>query len=277
MVKVTDKDYYLDGFAEQICTAIAERVQNRKQDILMLINGREGSGKTNASIALCYYIAHKTSRKFTNANIFFDIDEMMKFAGNTKEQIILWDESSLGGLAHSWTNSSQKKLKSMLMVCRKLRHVFVFNIPRFYRLSSDLIERAYCMFHIYENNEEKPGNFMFFGQQKLEYLYNEWKKRGGAAYWKYKKLHGHFTWVLPKLINEEEYEKAKDDAIMKLVNETKDKKGESSPRHAAIEAQKKIARTLWIKHQNHRIVAELIGVDRKTIGNWVKEGNWGGT
>ena len=130
MVKVTDKDYYLDGFAKQVGDAVSGRVLDRKQDILIFFNGAEGSGKTNASIALAYYIAEQTGREFTVDNVFFNIDDMRKYAGQEKEKIIVWDEAALGGLANDWTNFSQKKLISMLMVCRKKRHVFIFNIPR---------------------------------------------------------------------------------------------------------------------------------------------------
>ena len=254
MVKVTDKDYYLDGFAEQVCQAVAKRVQSRKQDILILMNGNEGSGKTNASIALAYRIADLTGREFGNENVFFNIDKMMEYAGNTKEKVIIWDEAALGGLASSWSAPSQRKLKAMLMVCRKLRHVFLFNIPRFYRLNRDLIERAYCMFNIYEDKEEKPGNFMFYGRQKLEYLYQDWKKKGRANYWMYKKVHGHFAWVLPKLIDEEAYEKEKDKAITTLVNTTKEKVVTKKDIKMEVEAQM-IARA-----KKHGLSDEILGI-----------------
>ena len=224
MVKVTDKDYYLDGFCKQICDKISDRVKKRKQDIVCIFDGREGSGKTNASVACAYYIGEQTGRKFTHENMFFDLDAMIKFAGSTKEQIILWDEAALGGLASDWSNAAQRKLKAMLMVCRKLRHVFLFNVPRFYRLNSDIIERSMCLFHIYENDKEQPGNFMFIGADSLVALYNYWRTSRRVNYWSFKKVHGCFTWVLPKLINEEAYETAKDEAILKLANSTKEEK-----------------------------------------------------
>ena len=272
MVKVTDKDYYLDGFAEQACQAVAKRVQERKQDILILIDGREGSGKSNSAVALAYRIADLTGREFNVKNMFFDLGRMNKYAGNTKDQIIVWDEAAAGGLAHSWSNASQKKLKSMLMMCRKLRHVFIFCIPRFYRLSSDLIERSYCMFHMYEDKEEKLGNFMFYGQEGLERLYENWKKKRYPQYWSFKKLHGHFTWVLPRLIDEEAYEKAKDEAIKKLVNEVH---SVESPREIIYKTKREIAKKAWFIYKNLRKVSDLVGIDRKTAGIWKKEEGWG--
>jgi len=260
--------YYLDGYVQKIGDGIVNRVSKRKQDILCIFTGQEGSGKTNASVALAFYVGRKTKRKFTYENVFFDIEKMMKFAGSTKEQIILWDEAALGGLASDWTNAAQRKLKAMLMVCRKKRHVFLFNVPRFYRLNSDIIERAFCMFHIYENDNEEPGNFMFFGRDGLEILYNNWKTKRYAQYWKFKKFHGYFDWVLPWLIDEDKYEAMKDAAILSLAIS-----GEEKPKK---ESKKDIAITLVIEYlvragMKKKEIAKIMDIDVKSLRNW---GRW---
>ena len=210
--------FYMDALAKQVGDAIVSRVKDRKQDTLLILNGREGSGKTNAGVIMCYYISKVSGRSFGNENIFFDMKKMMEFASSTKEQIIMWDEGALGGLANDWTNVAQKKLNAFLMVCRKLRHIFIFNIPRFYRLSPNIIERAHVMFHMFEDSNEKPGNFIIIGQQSIEELYNEWRSTRRANYWKFKKAPaGHFAWMLPHLIDEDAYEHEKDEAIKKLA------------------------------------------------------------
>lgn len=268
MVKVTDKEYYLDGYVEQIGKQMADRVTKRKQDIVCIFTGQEGSGKTNASVALAYYVAHLTGREFTHKNVFFNIDEMVKFAGSTNEQIILWDEAALGGLASDWTNQSQRKLKAMLMVCRKKRHVFIFNVPRFYRLNSDIIERAFCMFYIYENDQEEPGNFMFFGRLGLEGLYNNWKSKRYAQYWTFKKLHGHFDWVLPKVIDENAYEAMKDKAILDLANSNDE---EIEKKDKLSEERMKIYEKLKAEGRKEGEIADFFGVYPSTVRDWRKK------
>ena len=272
MVIVTDKEYYLDGFTKQIGDSIAERVSKRKQDILVIFDGAEGSGKTNASICLAYYISTVTNRPFDVNNIFFDLDEMIKFAGNTKEQIILWDESALGGLASDWTNSAQRKLKAMMMVCRKLRHVFIFNIPRFYRLNPDLIERCLCLFHIYENDKEQPGNFMFISRDFLQTLYQSWRSTKYANSWKYKKLHGCFAFCMEKIIDNDAYEDMKDKAILKLANSNPDK----------VKMQEKSKEVIggvyeYLKEQGHSEdkIASIMNISRRTLYNLRTEGDAG--
>ena len=267
MVLVTEEQYYLDGFAKQVGDAVADRVQKRKQDILMLIGGQEGSGKSNAAIVLAHYISTLTNRPFSHENVFFQLDDMIAFAGSTEEQIIVWDEAALGGLASDWTNYSQRKLKAMLMVCRKKRHVFLFCIPRFYRLNSDIIERAYCLFQIYENDKEEAGNFMFFGRDGLEWLFQDWRIKRRANYWKYKKLHGHFVWLLPKLISEEAYEAKKDAAILALAQ--KDKKNEEKDKLS--EQREKIYTNLTDSGFKKGEIAQIMGVEPRTLRNWREE------
>jgi len=271
VVLVTDKQYYLDGYTQKICDSIVDRVQKRKQDILVIFDGREGSGKTNASVACAYYIGKQSGRPFSEENMFFDLDAMIKFAGSTKEQIILWDEAALGGLSSDWSNKNQRKLKAMLMVCRKSRHVFLFNVPRFYRLNGDIIERAQCLMHIYENDKEQPGNFMFIAADYLSGLYINWKSRKYADYWKFKKLHGCFTWVLPQLINEKVYEAAKDAAILKLAtdDEPKEKAGRWAGKDALV--IKNTYFNLKERGENTTNILKIMDIDRKTLARWNKE------
>jgi len=270
VVIVTDKKYYLDGYVVQIADKICERVEKRKQDILVQFDGREGSGKTGASVNFAYYISQKTGRPFSVENMFFDLDKMIKFAGSTEKQIILWDEAALGGLSSDWSNKSQRKLKSMLMVCRKKRHVFLFNVPRFYRLNADIIERTHCLFHIYENDQEQPGNFMFIGGDSLVALYMSWKSRKYADYWKYKKLHGNFRWALPLLIDEEKYEAMKDKAILDLAND----KQEEKPGRWFNKDGLTIKNTYFnLKEQGMKTsdILKIMEIDRKTLARWSKE------
>lgn len=261
------KGYYLDGIAETVVNQISDRITKREQDGLIIMNGQEGSGKTNASICLAYAIADRTKRKFDVDNVFFNIDKMIEFAGSTKEQVIVWDESALGGMASEWSNFSQRKLTAMLMVCRKLRHIFFFNIPRFYKLSPNIIDRALCMFHIFEDDNETPGLFMFIGQQGLENLYNDWRRTRRANYKRYKKTNiGHFDWHMWHLIDYEEYEKRKTRAIWDLAKSEKEKKIEKIDEKSIIrERNKELAIRLRAKGKKIFEIAEYLGISERSV------------
>jgi hypothetical protein len=261
--------FYLDKFVIEAAQSTVDRVCKREQDILFIFTGSEGSGKSNASVCFAYYMASLSGRKFNEDNVFFDIDKMMKFAGSTKEQIIIWDEAALGGLASDWTAESQKKLVSMLMVCRKLRHIFIFNVPRFYKLSPNIIERAYCMFYIFEDDHEEPGNFIIIGREGLENLYQEWRTTRKAFYFKYTSLPnpGHFDWYMPYLIDYVKYDLEKDAAILKCVNETKEMKMKKK----LMEREQEIVFNLSKFGINQEDIAKIMNCSIKTIGNRFKQ------
>jgi len=259
--------YPMDNLMKELCDAIVRRTNEKDQDATILLDGTEGSGKTNAAICLAYYIAEQSKREFNVDHVFFDLDEMIKFAGTTKEQIIIWDEAALGGLASDWTSKSQRKLIAMLMVCRKKKHIFIFNIPRFFRLALGIIERILCLVHIYEDDYENEGNFVLIGRQGLESLYYDWKNKRYARYFQFKKgSPGHFPYIKPYAINNDLYEAKKDKAIAKLANQDMDKKKEKE-----LEKRNARLRRYIAKGFKNIEIAELEGVTSRTIREWVKD------
>ena len=278
-VKYKDKNgnekegFELDGYAEMVCQAAAGRVINREQDAAILIDGREGSGKSNVGTILAYRIASLTGRKFDHNNIFFNMEDMIKFAGSTKEQIIMWDEAVLGGMAADWSNFSQKKLISMLMVCRKKKHVFLFIIPRFYKLTTGIIERMHCMFHVFENKDQVPGYFMLIGEQSLEDLFLDWRRTRRAWYSKYKKGSiGHFPWIMPDLIDYDAYDDKKDAAILALANSTKEKKDDGLNKMKEREAYAAALEYIKDLGGKFKVLEQRSPIHIDTIREWRKMG-----
>jgi len=272
-IKYTDKSgnscegFYLDGIAKQVCDAIIDRVVDREQDALVINTGSEGAGKSGASVNMAVYMSSVTGRPFSVDNIFFKLEDMIKFAVTHKKQIIIWDESALGGLASDWSNKNQKKLISMLMVCRKLRHIFIFNIPRFYKMSSSIIERAHCLFYMFEDKTERPGNFIIIGKEGLENLYTGWKRTGYANYFNHKKAPpGHFAWVMPYLIDYEKYNTMKDNAIMSISELTNEPKTSDIIKEKDAKYIKNM-KALGIKND---IIQKIMEISKTTLYRWLE-------
>lgn len=100
MVKVTNLNYAMELKLKAKVDLMIERMsQKHKQDNLVLIDGDEGTGKTNMAAGLGYYVAQETGRPFSKENLFFNLDKLNEFALKTQEQVIWWDEGALGGLA----------------------------------------------------------------------------------------------------------------------------------------------------------------------------------
>lgn len=231
MVLVTDKQYYLDPKLKEKLDLMIARMKHGK-DNLLLVDGDEGDGKTNMSMIVGYYFAHTTNREFNLDHIFFDLDKLIDFAIKTKEQVIIWDEGALGGLASEWWNKNQKKFIKLMMIARKRKHFWVVNIPKFFKLNEYfVIDRSVGLIHVYLSGGTLHGCFVYFNQIQKEKLWETWKKSRVRSYKRWYSFHGRFIMFLGKkrfkdIIDEVKYDKRKDEAIMSIAKEPEKKESE---------------------------------------------------
>ena len=219
---VTDKEYHLETRLVKKLDLMIDRMDDRRRkDNLLLVEGAEGDGKSNASVAIAYYIASKTNRSFNLENMYFNVEKMIEVAKSTEKQILVWDEPALSGLTVEWWKRSQINLMKLLMVARKKRHFFIFNFTKFFKFNEYIVvDRSIGMVHVYERYTKsggiQQGRFAYFKKKSLEQLFYYWRSTRRRAYKKYRDFMGGFPWVLPKIINEEKYEDMKDEAIMSV-------------------------------------------------------------
>ena len=122
-MKVTDLDYHLENKLVRKLNIMLDRCTNpkKRRDALLLIEGAEGEGKTNASWAISYYLKHETKREI---HMFFRLNNLIEFAQQTEGKIIIWDEPALDSLSMDWWKRTNMDLIRLLMMCRKKRHFF---------------------------------------------------------------------------------------------------------------------------------------------------------
>lgn len=262
---VTDKQYFMEKKLIHILDLCIDRCTGKKKlDNLMIVDGDEGFGKSTLAIACAYYVADKTGRPFSVDNVFFDIDEVIKFAATTKDQIIIWDEAALGGMAMDWRSELQQKLIKLMMTSRKKRHFFFFNIPKFFKLNEYIIlDRSIGMLHVYARNENELGRFCYFKKKGKEFLYNGWRKNKARNYAKFKNFWGTFPNVLHKLIDEEAYELKKDKAIESICDDEKNK--------VLLQTQKnyfKLKHKVANSFPTQKEACDVLGIPKSTIQSW---------
>lgn len=232
-----------------------------KRDVVLLVDGNEGDGKSNITSMVCSYVAEKTGRKYTVDNVFFDINKMVDFAKKGEKKIIHWDEGALGGLASDWWNKNQKLFVKLLMVARKKQHFFVICIPKFYKLNEYLAcDRSIGLIHVYSADNLERGRFTYYNDAKKDILYDDWKRKHRKSYKMKYNFHGKFPDCLKYLIDEEAYEKKKDEAIEQL------NKPPEKPTHEYRDRLERTFATLPEKlGKTVTEVAELIGYNRRTL------------
>jgi len=248
---------------------------NKQFDNLVLIDGNEGYGKTTMGVGLAYYVAHKTGKPFPRdtSHIFFDLDEMFKFAINTKDQIIMWDEASAGGLSQEWWNKSQLKLIKLLMIARKKRHFFIFIISKFYLLRPYIIDRAVGLIHVYARRETELGRFCYYKKKGKDLLYRNCRSRK-FEYWKYITVKGTFVNCMSKrlnLIDLDIYDKRKDEFIASLSHDKlKDEKAKDK---LELRKFKALIGTLQPPINSKMELIRQLGINRHILRDW-KDSNW---
>ena len=220
-MKVTDLDYAMENRLIKKLDLMIKRCV--KKDILLIVEGSEGEGKTNASETIAYYIRYKTGR---NINMFFKLSSMIEFAKKTSGQIIIWDEPAIDSLSTDWYKSKSKDLTRLLMVCRKKRHFFIFNFVRFYKFNEYIVvDRSHGMIHIYTRSDGQQGRFVYFMQKDIERLYLMYRTKKIRGYRQCKKFGGWIPFLEKHLTHMDmtieghphctidDYERFKDEAI----------------------------------------------------------------
>jgi hypothetical protein len=215
------KEIYIEPRLKEMLDLFSIRLK-KKRDALLLIDGNEGEGKSNMATTCGAYMGEILGRPYTVDNVFFDINKMLEFAINTKEQIIHWDEGALGGLASEWWNKNQIQFIKLLMVARKKKHFFIICIPKFYKLTEYIAcDRSLGLAHVYSADNLEQGRFTYYNSMSKEKLYDNWKRKHMKTFRTGYNFHGRFTETLPVVLNEDLYEKKKDEAILSMGEKTK--------------------------------------------------------
>lgn len=265
-----------DRLIQKVDLMVARCVQkNPKRDAVLIVEGAEGEGKTTMSIGIAYYVSKVTGRKFGAENIYFDVQDMIKFLQSTEEQIVIWDEPALQAMAKDHQSPVVKDLERLLMMARKKRHFIIFNIAYFNKFSDYIVwQRPLGMIHVYSRDEVQAGRFVYIRKKNLETLMRIWRSKKQRAY----KMLYSFMGTFPDILNSDYknnvlsafdnalYESNKDKAILKIGTTTKgDKSNVYKDKY-----HKLIAKIATIPEFNKETIANHLGINRATVFRWAK-------
>lgn len=273
---VTDLKYALENKLITKLDLMIKRCEQEhpKKDILLCFEGAEGEGKTNDSIACAYYIKLKTGR---DIHLFFKLGNMIKFAQTSTKKIIIWDEPALDALSSDWYKETNKNLIRLLMVIRKNRHFFMFNLTKFFKFQEYIVvDRSIGMVHVYSRKEIIPGRFIYIKKKNLETLYTSYRFKKKRFYGKLKSFGGAFPEVLERYfdrmnINVEnipnatykDYERLKNESMQSIGNEPKALRNKEAIQNIKFRIAK-----IKFPVNNKEELAKSMGISLKTLYNW---------
>jgi len=265
---VTDLKFYMDDALYNKVSLMARRCTHpkNKKDSLLLIEGGEGEGKTNLAFQIAHVVKDQTGRKFTTKNIFYSAGKLVEFAKSTTGQIIVYDEPALDMLGAEWWKEEQLNLVKLLMMARKHRHFFIFNITKFYKFNEYIVvDRSIGLIHVYSRYELEPGHFVYIKKKAVEFLFNSYKSSKRRDYKKYSCLRGTFPDYVKGIVDLVQYEKDKDNAILSIgdakVNRWK----------AELKSWKIKLAKCKLPINNKEDLAEGLGISTRSLYRWAKE------
>ncbi len=217
IVEVKGKSFYMDGYLKSNLDFVVDKVLNKNNMCVTVIDGRVGTGKSTIACQLGYYCSNGG---LTLADETFDANQFTeRINKSTKGNNVICDEAFLL-LNKRATLSSQNRILLALMQQMRIRQVFVWIVlPSVYDLDKNLILNLADFFiHCYSKPFGRRGQFAVYDRTGLKKLW----LYGRQAYSYSQKIampnfRGRFTKYFP--LDMKEYEKKKIKALQTRVHE----------------------------------------------------------
>lgn len=219
MVKVTEQDYYMDGYLKENFDTIKKTIKE-DWDFIFVYDGYEGSGKSLKAQQDAYYCDNTLNID----RITFTPEEFKEaIIKAEKYQAVIFDEAYGGLSARAAMTQINRGLISVLAEIRQ-KNLFIFIVlPSFFDLDRYVaLWRSRALIHIYTDGF-KRGYFSFFNQAKKKELYVKGKK-----FYSYSCVKPNFRGRFTKhyCVDEEEYKQKKLKALKARENVKEEEKGD---------------------------------------------------
>ena len=261
------KKYYMDGILKSNLD-ITKKVIHKDWDMVFLVDGQEGSGKSTLSLQCAYYC----DPTLNNSRVCFTAQEFQTAILKAKPyQAVTYDEAYTGLSSRATMSLINRTLVSMLAEIRQ-KNLFVFIVmPTFFDLDKYVaLWRSRALIHVFTGDMFERGYFSFYNYETKKIVYTLGKK---LYNYKPKTMSGHriepnffgrFTNFLP--INEEEYRKKKREALNRR---------QKTQNEIIIEKQlmnRLLERAFALEGITHKTKWQLLGIPESTY--WVYYRKW---
>ena len=210
-MKVTDKDYYMDGYLHDNLNFMKQAAYE-DDDFVLLVDGMERSGKSVMALQIAYFL----DPKFSVDNIVYGVEEFQEKVINAEQySCIVWDEAFRGLSKRQAISKVNKKVIETLMEIGQKNLFIIIVLPTFFELDKyAALHRCKCLIHIHRNNKYKRGYFKFYSYKKMKDMYMEGRPK--YSYCRKADFFGRFTHAYP--IDEQAYRDKKSEELKKLQN-----------------------------------------------------------
>ena len=211
-INIKGKEYFFDYNLKGNLDNIIKMIE-LKFDGVLLIDGMEGSGKSELGKQMCIYM----DKNFSDEDVIYTVEQFENWLKTTKPgKACLWDEFVLAGLSTEALSKMQNTVIKNFTLIRKKRLFICLVIPYIFMLRKYFaVARTRALIHVYTKGMNR-GYFKFYNYNSKQAIYNY-----GHKTWMYYKsikpnFEGKFQAWSDELIDDDKIEQKKDQAILDL-------------------------------------------------------------
>lgn len=254
---IEDKDngIYIDGYLRSNLNIMRKEIK-KDWDFVILVDGREGAGKSVLAQTVAKYLDPDLDIK----NIIFRPDDFVKRVKEIKDKFrcIIYDEAYGGLSSSSALQAKNKAIRQMLTEIRAKNLFLVIVLPSFFDLVKYVsMWRSACLLHVRVEKLQR-GYFSFYNYNKKKNLYIFGKK-----FYSYQKpapdFFGRFT--NQYTVDEHSYKRKKIEAVEEIEEEE-----EKKSKYNRDEIIKKLADQGWTQQK----IAELVNLSQQAVNVIIK-------
>ncbi len=168
MVKVTDKQFYMDGYLQKNLDRAKEMIK-KKFDLVLVIDGMERSGKSTLAMQIAYYF----DPTFNLGRVCFTASEFRKAVIEAKNrQAIIMDEAMSVLFTRQAMSKTNIELIQIFGECGQKELILIVVLPTIFTLDNYIaIHRSRALLHVYTNRKLQRGFFTFYNVRRKKDLY----------------------------------------------------------------------------------------------------------
>lgn len=228
---------------------MAEHLYYEDDDIVLVVDGRERSGKSTAARQISCWLSLYFGLDFNNDNIHFDVEKYMKNSrdfnrrteNKVKGYVNVLDESRADLYKRRSMNNKLMRFTDYLTAVGKWRQIHILVLPAFHDLDKYITRwRMKFLINIYKvpvNDEKRFGGKRFKKGAYKVYSINELRKNinhlvRDFSYPRYAEVAGDRPFNNYEVFSEEQlkkYEEEKDQYIGKIVDGDEEEESEIDP------------------------------------------------
>lgn len=247
---------YIDDILAKQVERIRHDVLKRDRDKVLVVDGREGTGKSVFAMQL----AKALDKDFNVNKIFFNHETFiqgLKDPNRKKGDCILLDEAFSSASSRASMSSINRAMITVATEMRQLNLFVIIVLPSFFDLDKYFaIWRCETLFHVYFNKQGLRGQYIIFPFNKKKMLYIKGKKH--YSYGVCKSPYPPCKFPKTYVIDEQAYRLKKAQAF---------RKREQTDRE--LKHKERLVKCLMFMHskfdQSDEQMAEMLGIDRTMV------------